>query len=135
MRSSMCGSIGSAPPRGRARRPVAERATRGTSTALRAGARLVLGGADDMACEHFEDGARARCRAVAGTLIPSHHERERYCRSPDPSSCPTRRLFERLRVGPVPQDAYYALWVPTAPPDAKNDPQRAASATGTSTES
>jgi hypothetical protein len=82
-----------------------------------------------MACEHFEDGRRARCSAVAGTLIPSHHEREQYCRTADPSGCPTRRLFDRLRVGPLPQEAYYALWVPFAP--APPEVQRAASATET----
>ncbi|HZS35203.1 MAG TPA: hypothetical protein VFF06_00175 [Polyangia bacterium] len=80
-----------------------------------------------MACEHFEDGRGARCRAVAGTLIPSHHERERYCRGADSASCPTRRLFERLRIGPLPQEAYYSLWVPFA--ETPREVQRAASAT------
>ncbi len=79
-----------------------------------------------MACEHFEDGRITRCRAVAGTLIPSHHERERYCRAADPSRCPTRTLYQRLRVGPLPQEAYYALWVPFA-----NSPEPARSAAPT----
>ncbi len=80
-----------------------------------------------MACEHFEEGRITRCRAVAGTLIPSHHERERYCRAADPSRCPTRTLFDRLRVGPLPQEAYYALWVPFASP--AEPPRSIASAT------
>lgn len=66
-----------------------------------------------MACEHFEQGRVARCRAVAGTLIPSHFERERYCTSDDSTSCPTLRLYA-LRRGPLPQKDYWALWVPEA---------------------
>jgi hypothetical protein len=67
-----------------------------------------------MACECFEDGRLARCRAVAGTLIPSHYERETYCRSDGSGNCPTFRLYQ-LRRAPLPQDLYYSLWIPPAP--------------------
>lgn len=67
-----------------------------------------------MACEFFDDGRLVRCAAVAGLLIPSHHERERYCRTDGNIACPTYQLH-RLRGGPLPQEAYYALWLPPAP--------------------
>ena len=63
-----------------------------------------------MACEFFDDGRLARCTAVSGLLIPSHHERERYCRTDGSDGCPTFKLYQ-LRRAPLPQDAYYALWV------------------------
>jgi hypothetical protein len=66
-----------------------------------------------MACQFFDDGRLARCAAVAGLLIPSHYERERYCRSDESAACPTYKLYQ-LRRAPVPQEAYYALWL--APP-------------------
>ena len=65
-----------------------------------------------MACEFFDDGKLARCTAVDGLCIPSHHERERYCRSDGSAACPTFRLYQ-LGHAPVSQDAYYALWMPT----------------------
>jgi hypothetical protein len=64
-----------------------------------------------MACEHFEDDRLTRCRAVAGMLIPSHFEREQYCRTDGSRTCPTARLYA-LGGSPVPQEAYYALWLP-----------------------
>ncbi|HEY2747727.1 MAG TPA: hypothetical protein VGL86_24060 [Polyangia bacterium] len=65
-----------------------------------------------MACEFFDDGKLARCTAVDGLCIPSHHEREHYCRSSDGSAaCPTFNLYQ-LRRAPLTQDAYYALWMP-----------------------
>jgi hypothetical protein len=67
-----------------------------------------------MGCELFDDGRLARCNAVAGLLIPSHHERERYCRSDENRTCPTYRLYQ-VRGTPLPQDVYYALWVAPAP--------------------
>jgi hypothetical protein len=67
-----------------------------------------------MACELFQGGSQARCLAVAGTLIPSIYERERYCRSEESPSCPTYRLYH-LRGRPLPQEAYYALWMPPLP--------------------
>jgi hypothetical protein len=67
-----------------------------------------------MACELFDEGRLARCAAVAGLLIPSHHEREKYCRTDENRDCPTRKMYQ-LRGGPLPQEAYYALWVPPVP--------------------
>lgn len=67
-----------------------------------------------MACEHFEEGRMTRCRAVAGTLIPSHYEREHYCRTDDSQSCPTLRLYT-IRQRPLAQGEYYALWMPVPP--------------------
>jgi hypothetical protein len=67
-----------------------------------------------MACELFDDGRLARCTAVAGLLIPSHHERERYCRTDGSRDCPTFKLYQ-LRRAPLPQDVYYSLWVAPAP--------------------
>lgn len=67
-----------------------------------------------MACELFDDGRLARCGAVEGLLIPSHHERERYCRTDGSAACPTRKLYQLSR-GPVPQSVYYAQWIPPAP--------------------
>ncbi len=64
-----------------------------------------------MACEFFDDGKLARCNAVDGLCIPSHHERERYCRSDGSAACPTFKLYQ-LRRAPLSQDAYYALWMP-----------------------
>jgi hypothetical protein len=68
-----------------------------------------------MACRFFDDARLARCTAVAGLLVPTHHERERYCRTDGEEACPTYRLYQ-LRGGPLSQDAYYALWLPPAPP-------------------
>jgi hypothetical protein len=71
-----------------------------------------------MACECFDEGRLARCRAVAGTLIPSHYERETYCRSDDNRRCPTYRLFQ-LRRAPLTEELYYNLWMP--PVEARED--------------
>lgn len=70
-----------------------------------------------MACELFDEGRMARCNAVCGLLIPTHHEREHYCRSDESRACPTYRLYQQ-RGGPVPQADYYALWLAPAPPPA-----------------
>lgn len=66
-----------------------------------------------MACECFENGRVARCRAVSGMLIPSHYERETFCRTDESASCPTLRLFQ-LRRAPLTQEQYYGLWMPPA---------------------
>jgi hypothetical protein len=57
-------------------------------------------------------------------LIPSHHERERYCRTDGNKACPTFKLYQ-LHGAPVPQESYYALWVPPAPstPPAEVEPE------------
>lgn len=67
-----------------------------------------------MACEYFDDGRLARCTAVDGLLIPSHHERERYCRTDGCAQCPTFKLQE-LRGAPIPQSLYYAQWLRPEP--------------------
>jgi hypothetical protein len=74
-----------------------------------------------MACEFFDDGRLARCSAVSGLLIPSHHEREKYCRTDENASCPTYRLYQ-LRGAQIPQEAYYAIWVPPVPARAPGEP-------------
>lgn len=73
-----------------------------------------------MACEFFDDGKLARCTAVDGLLIPSHHEREHYCRTDGNATCPTFKLYQ-LRRAPVSQDAYYALWIPAPPTQRASD--------------
>jgi hypothetical protein len=82
-----------------------------------------------MACEFFDDGRLARCAAVSGLLIPSHHERERYCRTDGSCDCPTYKLY-RLHGAQLSQEAYYALWLPPTPdrraPSAKEKPVTAA---------
>ena len=83
-----------------------------------------------MACEFFDEGKLARCAAVTGLLIPSHHEREKYCRTDGCAACPTYRLYQ-LRGGPVSQEAYYGLWaapppapvVPAPPPAPADEPR------------
>jgi hypothetical protein len=58
----------------------------------------------------LEDGRRVRCGAVDGELVPSLHERERYCRRDDNfTRCPTFRAF-RLHQRRLAQAEYYALW-------------------------
>ena len=78
-----------------------------------------------MACKFFDDGRLARCSAVDGLCIPSHHERERYCRTDGSAACPTYRLYEISRT-PIPQDAYYAQWLPPAPTRRGSDEEAAA---------
>jgi hypothetical protein len=73
-----------------------------------------------MACKHFEEGRTVKCRAVSGTLIPSVYEREQFCRTDENDRCPTFRLYQ-LRSAPLPQEAYYGLWV-----DGSADPPRSA---------
>jgi hypothetical protein len=67
-----------------------------------------------MACRYFEEGRVTRCCAVEGTLVPSLHERERYCRG-DEHACPTLRLFHARGQGPLPEEVYYRLWGASAP--------------------
>jgi len=63
-----------------------------------------------MACECLEEGRRVKCKAVDGDLVPSLHERERYCRSDGNfTRCPTFQVF-RLNQRRLAQAEYYALW-------------------------
>jgi hypothetical protein len=68
-----------------------------------------------MGCEHFEEGRGVRCRAVEGLLVPTHHERERYCAGDGAERCPTRQLY-RLRRRPLSQAEYFAQWIPMLEP-------------------
>jgi hypothetical protein len=70
-----------------------------------------------MACECLEEGRKVRCNAVDGELIPSLHERERYCRADaNWASCPTFQLRAREHRR-IAQEEYYALWtLPEMPP-------------------
>ena len=64
-----------------------------------------------MACSYFLETQLCRCTAVRGLLVPSLHERERYCRSDEPERCPTWRARAR-RSAALPEEVYYALWLP-----------------------
>jgi hypothetical protein len=67
-----------------------------------------------MACSLFEERHCDRCGAVTGTLIPSHHERERYCRTNNYTRCPTYQLY-RLRGKPLSEETYFDLWLAPSP--------------------
>jgi len=68
-----------------------------------------------MPCPLFDDGRNARCHAVAGGVVPSLHERERYCRTDLPDQCPT--LIEYARAGQLTEERYYSIWIaPVSPP-------------------
>jgi len=73
-----------------------------------------------MACECFDDGRVARCRAVTGDVIPSHYERENYCRTDGSARCPTWRLFQ-IKRAPIPEELYYQLWM--APVETEERPR------------
>jgi hypothetical protein len=73
-----------------------------------------------MACSHFIDGHLCRCGAVRGLVVPSHHERERYCRSEDHARCPTFRARAQ-RTDALPEEVYYALWLPSLGGGASED--------------
>lgn len=64
-----------------------------------------------MACKFFVDDSLCRCAAVRGFLVPSLHERERYCASDTPERCPTFRA-QAARGAALPEEVYYALWLP-----------------------
>ena len=64
-----------------------------------------------MACGHFVSGPLCRCEAVRGFLVPSLHERERFCLSDEPERCPTWRA-RAGRDAPLPEEVYWALWLP-----------------------
>ncbi|MBI4510254.1 MAG: hypothetical protein HY698_11520 [Deltaproteobacteria bacterium] len=64
-----------------------------------------------MACLLFVDERLCRCLAVRDWLVPSHHERERFCRSSEPRRCPTYRAYERTGE-PIGEEDYYRLWLP-----------------------
>jgi hypothetical protein len=71
----------------------------------------------------LEEGRVVRCHAVDGDLIPSLHERERYCRGESNwASCPTFQLHRREQRR-LAQEEYYALWtLPELPAIAPRPP-------------
>ena len=67
-----------------------------------------------MACPLFVEDKLCRCAAVRGLLIPSVYERERFCRPEGGhKSCPTFGAYD-ARGSKLPQEVYYALWLPIA---------------------
>lgn len=68
--------------------------------------------AHGMPCPHFADGPDCRCAAVRDTIVPSLHERERFCRAGH-RLCPTF-VACGLHGAPIPEENYYRLWL--APP-------------------
>jgi hypothetical protein len=75
-----------------------------------------------MPCGFFEEGRLCRCAAVRGLLTPSVYEREKFCLTDDSSRCPTFRA-RALRDEALPEEVYYALWLPL---EEERDPQCAA---------
>lgn len=79
-----------------------------------------------MACDQFVEGRLCRCSAVRGLLIPSIYERERFCRTEEGfSRCPTYRAFNARRAK-LPQEVYYALWMPLMEEPAVTEEERSA---------
>jgi hypothetical protein len=64
-----------------------------------------------MPCAYLVDDPRCRCAAVSGTIIPTLHERERYCRGDHQDRCPTLRAY-RVAGAPISEETYYAIWIP-----------------------
>jgi hypothetical protein len=67
-----------------------------------------------MACPFFREDRGARCRAISEDVVPSMHERERFCCSRDYGDCPTLRMMLRLRR-PITESEYLAIYLPPAP--------------------
>ncbi|MDB4968085.1 MAG: hypothetical protein JWN44_3774 [Myxococcales bacterium] len=67
-----------------------------------------------MACPLFCEDKGARCRAISADVVPTIHERERFCRSADYGDCPTLRMMLRLRR-PLSEDEYLAIYLPPVP--------------------
>lgn len=63
-----------------------------------------------MSCPYFIDGRLCRCTAVRGALIPSHHERERFCRTNQADRCPTYQTRQTL-AAPLSEELYWSLWM------------------------
>jgi hypothetical protein len=66
-----------------------------------------------MSCPLFEEARACRCRAVSGDVVPSLHERERFCRTSQPERCPTYQQF--LATGELDEEEYYAIWLTPRP--------------------
>jgi hypothetical protein len=67
-----------------------------------------------MACPFFREDRGARCRAISDDVVPSLHERERFCCSRDYGDCPTLRMMLRLRR-PITESEYLAIYLPPTP--------------------
>ena len=66
-----------------------------------------------MPCSFFVPEPACRCAAVAGAVIPSIYERERFCRAEQGFlRCPTFRA-QAARGGNLAERDYYALWMTT----------------------
>lgn len=63
-----------------------------------------------MPCPNFVDDRLCRCMAVTGLLVPSVHERERFCLTSSSENCPTFRASEE-RGRPISLQQYYSLWI------------------------
>jgi hypothetical protein len=62
-----------------------------------------------MPCPYFRGDPDCRCAAVSGEIVPSLHERERFCMS-SCDRCPT--FLARQQAGePILEDHYYDLWL------------------------
>jgi hypothetical protein len=66
-----------------------------------------------MSCPLYVNERLPRCAAVEGAVVPSLHERERFCRTAE-TRCPTYALYG-IRRRPISEDAYLALWLPPLP--------------------
>jgi hypothetical protein len=64
-----------------------------------------------MPCPLFDDRRPTRCTAVRGCLIPSLHERERWCVTDGWARCPTYRTRAQ-REEALPEEVYWTLWLP-----------------------
>ena len=63
-------------------------------------------------------------KQVGGGVVPSHHERERYCRTDQPDRCPT--FDEYVRAGQLTEERYYTIWIaPALPAPVKKSPPAA----------
>ncbi len=65
-----------------------------------------------MACPKLEEGSLCRCAAVRGFVVPSLHERERFCLTDGWPRCPTF-VASAAYHAPLPEEAYYAIWLPS----------------------
>jgi hypothetical protein len=65
-----------------------------------------------MTCALFHGEPDCRCGAVRGRHVPTHYERDHYCRS-QPEDCPTLRLH-RYCGRLLSEDEYLEIWLPEA---------------------
>jgi hypothetical protein len=64
-----------------------------------------------MPCPQFRTaGVQCRCAAVVDVVVPSLHERERFCKSDRSRECPIFQAYARTRL-PVSEDEYWRIWL------------------------